>query len=54
MTERIKDLPVVMLTTSQNTSDMAQSNALQADFISKPNSFRNLVVELALRVKVIK
>ncbi|RAV99030.1 response regulator [Pseudochryseolinea flava] len=53
-TERIKHVPVVMLSTSQNVSDIEQSNALQADFISKPNSFRNLVAELTTRLKQLK
>lgn len=50
-TERIKHLPVIMLSTSQNALDVEQSVALQADFISKPNSFRSLVTELTSRLK---
>jgi CheY-like chemotaxis protein len=53
-TEKISHLPVVMLSTSQNVFDIEQSIALQADFISKPNSFRSLVNELATRLKAIR
>jgi len=52
--EHIKDVPVVMLSTSQNKTDIEQSNALQADFISKPNSFRSLVAELTTRLKQLR
>jgi CheY-like chemotaxis protein len=50
--ERIKHLPVVMLSTSQSSADVEQSSALQADFISKPNSFRSLVIELTAILRV--
>lgn len=53
-TKHIQDVPVVMLSTSQSTVDIEQSNALRADFISKPNSFRVLVSELTIRLRQLR
>lgn len=40
---RLKKLSVIILSTSTNENDIQQSRGLEAEFISKPNSFTSLV-----------
>lgn len=48
---KFQHLPVVMLSTSTNDRDIDHSKSLGADFMSKPNSFTDLVNAIASWMK---
>jgi CheY-like chemotaxis protein len=44
------NVPVIMLTTSQNEKDKERAQELKASFITKPNSFEALVKEVSAQL----
>ena len=47
----LEHLPVVMLSTSSNEKEISQSKSLGAEFISKPNTFQELVALITQGLK---